>query len=158
MGGSRSSVASASVTSFSATLVRDRHDAIGDVLGATRARRRAHCQGYSQQEHPFHHPIACRPLPGRVGPCDARGIMTRASDIDWSAAAWRLELAVEALKRDGLVIDRDLVDAALAQCRRYAAEGEPLVEFLPPNDPLLDLACRHDLSLDWIIIGDPRRR
>ena len=84
--------------------------------------------------------------------------MTRASDIDWSAAAWRLELAVEALERDGLVIARDLVDAALAQCRRYAAEGEPLVEFLPPNDPLLDLAFRHDLSLDWIIIGDPRRR
>jgi hypothetical protein len=84
--------------------------------------------------------------------------MTRASDVDWSAAAWRLELAVEALERDGLVIDRDLADAAIAQCRRYATEGEPPGEFLPPNDPLLDLACRHDLSLDWIIIGDPRRR
>jgi hypothetical protein len=97
-------------------------------------------------------------LPGLVGTCDARGIMTRASDVDWSAAAWRLELAVEALERDGLVIDRDLADAAIAQCRRYAADGESPGEFLPPNDPLLDLACRHDLSLDWIIIGDPRRR
>ena len=84
--------------------------------------------------------------------------MTWARDIDWSAAAWRLELAVEALERDGLVIDRDLADAALAQCRCYAAEGEPPGECLRPNDPLLDLACRHDLSLDWIIIGDPRRR
>jgi hypothetical protein len=46
--------------------------------------------------------------------------MTPARDIDWSAAAWRLELAVEALERDGLVIDRDLVGAALAQCCRYA--------------------------------------
>jgi hypothetical protein len=66
--------------------------------------------------------------------------MTRAGDIDWSAAAWRLGLAVAALERDGLVIDRDLVDAALAQCHRYATEGEPPVEFLPPNDPMLDLA------------------
>jgi hypothetical protein len=83
--------------------------------------------------------------------------MTPAGDIDWSAAAWRLEQAVEALERDGLVIDRDLADAALAQCRRYA-EGEPPGEFLAPNDPLLDLACRHGLSLDWVFIGDPRRR
>ena len=88
--------------------------------------------------------------------CDARGVMTPAGDIDWSAAAWRLELAVEALERDGLVIDHDLADAALAQCRRYA-EGEPAGELLP-NDPLLDLACRHGLSLDWVLLGDPRRR
>ena len=39
---------------------------------------------------------AATPLPGRVGVCDARGVMTPAVDIDWSAAAWRLELAVEA--------------------------------------------------------------
>jgi len=74
--------------------------------------------------------------------------MAWASGIDWSAAAWRLELAVEALQRDGLVIDRDLADAALAQCRRYAAEREPPGPFLAAIDPLLDLACRHDLSLD----------
>jgi hypothetical protein len=81
--------------------------------------------------------------------------MTRAGDIDWSAAAWRLGLAVAALERDGLVIDRDLADAALAQCRRYADEGEPSV--LPANDPLLDLACRHGVSLDWVLLGDSRR-
>jgi hypothetical protein len=51
----------------------------------------------------------------------------------------------------------DLADAALAQCRRYA-EGEPPGEFLPPNDPLLDLACRHGRSLDWVLLGDPRHR
>jgi hypothetical protein len=81
--------------------------------------------------------------------------MIPAGNIDWSAAAWRLELAVAAMERDGLVIDRDLADVALAQCRRYAGEGEPPGEFLPPNDPLLDLACRHGLSIDWILIGDP---
>jgi len=41
--------------------------------------------------------------------------MTPARDIDWSAAAWRLELAVEALQRDGLVIERDLLEG---RCRR----------------------------------------
>jgi hypothetical protein len=86
---------------------------------------------------------------------DALGLMTRAGDIDWSAAAWRLELAVAALERDGLVIDRDLADAALAQCRRYAAEDGP--PGLLPTDPLLDLACRHGVSLDWVLLGDPRR-
>jgi hypothetical protein len=83
--------------------------------------------------------------------------MTPAGDIDWSAAAWRLELAVEALERYGLVIDRDLADAALAQCHRYA-ESAPPGKCLPANDPLLDLACRHGLSLDWVLLGDPRRR
>ncbi len=85
--------------------------------------------------------------------------MTPAGEIDWSAAAWRLGLAVAALQRDGLVIERDLVDAALAQCRRYADEGEPPGEYLPAHgDALLDLACRHGVSLDWVLLGDPRRR
>jgi len=56
-------------------------------------------------------------------PPNARAMLAPAGDIDWSAAAWRLEIAVEALERDGLVIDRDLADAALAQCRLYADDG-----------------------------------
>jgi hypothetical protein len=28
---------------------------------------------------------------------------------------------------------------------------------LLPTDPLLDLACRHGVSLDWVLLGDPRR-
>ena len=68
--------------------------------------------------------------------------------IDWSAAASRLEAALAALERRGLVIDGDLAAAALARCVRYAVECEPPGESLSLNDPLFDLICRYDLNFD----------
>ncbi len=54
------------------------------------------------------------------------GTMPTVDDsIDWLAAAARLEASLAALAWRGFEIDRALADAALAQCRRHAASGEP---------------------------------
>jgi hypothetical protein len=110
----------------------------------------------SDNKHPDAAPVPLARSKLRQDDAHARRTMTRAGDIDWSAAARRLELAVEALKRGGREIDRDLADAALVQCRVYAAGGEPDGECLRRPDPLLELASRYGLSLDWILRGEPR--
>ena len=82
--------------------------------------------------------------------------MRRRFSSSVAAVLERLEVAIEELRRSQfrtrIRLDERMATAALERARYFVAYGEPGPQLLEP-EPIIALACRYRLDLNWLIQG-----